>query len=56
MWASLSAGCSVAQKNDLLDRKAEIRSQDFRLEQRISLIMKLDDDTLWSAEVGKGRR
>jgi len=53
--ASLSAGCSVAQKNDLLDRRRKLEARISAYEQRISLIMKLDDDTLWSAEVGKGR-
>jgi hypothetical protein len=53
--ASLSAGCSVAQKNDLLDRRRKLEARISAYEQRISLIMKLDDNTLWSAEVGKGR-
>ena len=52
--ASLSTGCSVAQKNDLLDRRRKLEARISSYEQRISVIMKLNDDTLWSAEVGNG--
>jgi hypothetical protein len=44
----------VAQKNDLLDRRRKLEARISSYEQRISVIMKLDDDTLWSAEVGNG--
>ena len=53
--ASLSAGCSVAQKNDLLDRRRKLEARISAYEHRISDIMKLDDETLWSTEVGKHR-
>jgi hypothetical protein len=53
--ASLSSGCSVAQKNDLLDRSRKLEARISAYEQRISVIMRLDDETLWSTEVGKDR-
>src|SRR5882762_5283031 len=53
--ASLSTGCSVAQKNDLLDRRQKLEARISAYEDRISVIMKLDDDTLWSTEIGKHR-
>ena len=53
--ASLSTGCSVAQKNDLLDRRRKLEARISAYEDRISVIMKLDDDTLWSTEIGKRR-
>jgi hypothetical protein len=51
--ASLSTGCSVAQKNDLLDRRRKLEARISAYEQQISVIMRLDDETLWSTEVGK---
>ena len=51
--ASLSTGCSVAQKNDLLDRRWKLEARISAYEQRISVIMRLNDETLWLTEVGK---
>jgi hypothetical protein len=45
----------VAQKNDLLDRRRKLEVRISAYEHRISDIMKLDDETLWSTEVGKHR-
>jgi hypothetical protein len=45
----------VAQKNDLLDRRRKLEARISTYEQRISVIMKLDDETQWSTEVGNGR-
>jgi hypothetical protein len=53
--ASLSTGCSVAQKNDLLDRRRKLEARISAYEHRISVIMKLDDETLWSTDVGQHR-
>ena len=50
---SLSTGCSVAQKNDLLDRRRKLEARISAYEHRISVIMKLNDETLWSTDVGK---
>ena len=52
---SLSTGCSVAQKNDLLDRRQKLEARISAYEHRILDIMKLDDETLWSTEVRKHR-
>ena len=51
--ASLSAGCSVAQKNDLLNQWQKLEARISAYEHWISDIMKLNDETLWSTEVGK---
>src|SRR5882724_8350148 len=51
--ASLSTGCSVAQKNDFLDRRRKLEARISAYEHRISVIMKLNDETLWSTDVGK---
>jgi hypothetical protein len=51
--ASLGSRCSVAQKNDLLDRRRKLEARITAYEHRISVIMKLDDDTLWSTQDGK---
>jgi hypothetical protein len=50
--ASFGITCSVAQKNDILDRRRKLESRIAAYEQRISVIMKLDDETMWSIEDG----
>jgi len=50
---SLGSTCSVAQKNELLDRRRKLEARITSYEQRISVIMKLDDDTRWSTQDGK---
>ncbi|KIM72965.1 hypothetical protein PILCRDRAFT_15660 [Piloderma croceum F 1598] len=45
---SLGSTCSVAQKNELLDRRRKLEARITTYENRISIIMKLDDDTQWS--------
>jgi hypothetical protein len=53
--ATLGRTCSVAQKNDLLDRRRKLEARISNYENRISIIMKLDDDAQWlehTADVG----
>src|ERR1700733_1822884 len=45
---SLGSTCSVAQKNELLDRRRKLEARITTYENRISVVMKLDDDTQWS--------
>lgn len=47
---SLGSTCSIAQKNDLLDRRRKLEARITTYENRISVIMKLDDDTQWSIQ------
>jgi len=49
--ASLGHTCSAAQKNELLDRRCKLEARISNYEHRISVIMKLDDDTQWSEEI-----
>jgi hypothetical protein len=51
--ASLGRTCSVAQKNDLLDRRRKLEARIAAYEQRISVVMKLDNDTVWPDEDGR---
>ena len=51
--ASLSTGCSITQKNDLLDRHRKLEARISTYEHQILMIMKLNDETLWSTNVGK---
>jgi len=51
--ASLGSGCTVAQKNDLLDRRRKLEARISTYEHRISVVMKLDDDATWSTQDGK---
>ena len=44
--ASLGCGTSTAQKNNLLDRRHKLEARITAYDQRISDIMKLDDDTI----------
>ena len=50
---SLGSGCTVAQKNDLLDRRRKLEARISAYEHRISVLMKLDDDAMWSTQDGK---
>ena len=50
---SLGSTYSVAQKNDLLDRRRKLEARITMYEHRISVIIKLDDDTQWSTQDGK---
>lgn len=45
----------MAQKNEVLDRRRKLESRIATYENRISVIMKLDDDTVWSREVRQRR-
>jgi len=51
--ASLITGGSVAQENDLLDLWQKLEARISAYEHQISDIMKLNDKSLWSTEVGK---
>ena len=50
---SLGSTYLVAQKNDLLDRRRKLEARITTYEHRISVIIKLDDDTQWSTQDGK---
>src|SRR6202050_2978783 len=50
---SLGSTYSVAQKNDLLDRRRKLEARITMYEHRISVIIKMDDDTQWSTQDGK---
>ena len=50
---SLGTTCSVAQRNELLDRRHKLQARVGTYEQRISVIIKPDDDTRWSTQDGK---
>jgi len=50
---SLGSKWSVAQKNELLDRRRKLEARITTYEQRISVIIKSDDDTQWSVADGK---
>src|SRR6267154_1623529 len=50
---SLGNACSIAQKNELLDRRHKLEARITSYEQRMSVIMKLDDDTVWSTQDDK---
>jgi len=50
--ASLGSTCSVAQKNELLDWRRKLEARISNYENRMSVIMKLDDDTQWILDVG----
>lgn len=47
---SLGSTCLIAQKNELLDRRCKLEARVTTYENRISVIMKLDDDTQWSIQ------
>jgi hypothetical protein len=49
----MGRNCSTAQKTDLLDRRRKLEARISSYEQRISYIMKLDDDVQWSIQSGK---
>ena len=48
--ASLGSTCSVAQKNELLDRRRKLEARISAYEQLVSVIIKLDDETKWSTQ------
>jgi len=50
---SLGSTPSVAQKNELLDRRRKLEARITAYEHRISIIIKLDDDVQWSIQDGK---
>jgi hypothetical protein len=50
--ASLGSTCSVAQKNELLDRRWKLEARISAYEQLVSVIIKLDDETKWSTQNG----
>ena len=50
---SLGSTYSVAQKNDLLDRRRKLEARITTYEHQISVIIKLDNNTQWSAQDGK---
>jgi hypothetical protein len=49
---SLGTACSVAQRNELLDRRRKLEARISAYEHRISIIIKPDDDTKWSTQDG----
>jgi hypothetical protein len=51
--ASLGNACSVAQKNELLDRRRKLEARISAYERQVSVIIKLDDDVQWSMQDGK---
>jgi len=53
--STLGSSLTIPQKNDLLDRHHKLEGRIAAYEQRISVIMKLDDDTIWSDEDGNIR-
>ncbi len=50
---SLGTTCSVAQRNELLNRRRKLEARVGTYEHRISVIIKPDDDTRWSTQDGK---
>ena len=50
---SLGSTYSVAQKNDLLDRRRKLEARITTYEHQILVIIKLDNDTQWSTQDGK---
>jgi len=50
--ASLGSTCSVAQKNELLDRRRKLEARISAYEQLVSVIIKLDEETKWSTQNG----
>lgn len=47
---SLGSACSVAQKNELLDRWRKLEARISAYEHRISMIIELDEDTQWASQ------
>jgi hypothetical protein len=50
---SLGSSCSVAQKNELLDRRCKLDAIISAYEHCISVIIKLDKDTHWASQDGQ---
>jgi len=51
--ASLGSTCSVAQKNELLDRRRKLEARISAYEHKVSVIIKLDDDVRWATQDGR---
>jgi hypothetical protein len=51
--ASLGSACLIAQKNELLDQWHKLEARITTFEQQISVLMKLDDHTIWLTQDGK---
>jgi len=51
--ASLGNTCSVAQKNELLDRRRKLEARISAYEHKVSVIIKLDDDVRWATQDGR---
>lgn len=49
----MGRNCTTAQKTDLIDRRCKLEARISNYEQRISYIVKLDDDVNWSIQAGK---
>jgi hypothetical protein len=47
---SLGSSCSVAQRNELLERRRKLEARIAAYEQRMAVIIKPDDDTKWLAQ------
>ena len=46
--ASLGGSCSIAQRNELLDRRRKLEARISSYEHRMTVIIKSDEDTNWS--------
>ena len=51
--ASLGSTCSVAQKNELLERWCKLEARISTYEHKVSVIIKLDDDVRWATQDGR---
>ncbi|KIM74284.1 hypothetical protein PILCRDRAFT_14546 [Piloderma croceum F 1598] len=51
--ASLGSTCSVAQKNELLDRRCKLEARISTYEHKVSVIIKLNDDVRWATQDGR---
>jgi hypothetical protein len=51
--ASLGSTCSVAQKNELLERRCKLEARISGYEHKVSVIIKLNDDVQWATQDGR---
>jgi hypothetical protein len=51
--ASLGSTCSVAQKNELLDRRRKLEARISAYKHKVSVIIKLNDDVQWAMQDGR---
>jgi len=51
--ASLGSTCSVAQKNELLDQRCKLEARISAYENKVSVIIKLNDDIWWATQNGR---